>query len=524
MKANKIYQALMLILLTTSCMGETALEGKLIETESLIDNKQFIKESKERSDNVIKYGPDADSLKYKEQPENRTFVDKEETKDYVTMHDDGSGNVFNIDMNVENVDIRTFTQMLSRITGINFLVSDEVKGYVTAKLQDVSWPDALDSVLKLKALAKHVDSQANIIRIHNQDTIVQLETFERQRKEDLQRTMLLDRASEPLYTEIFKLYYRKPDNIKSILESVMGNGTEGAAGGQSTGVRNTNPQITIDERMNQLIVKARKEDLDIIDKLIKKVDSRTKQVFIEAFIVEVTDDFEKALGTRLGADLSSSNNDAEKGNEKTFNSRVTGLGGTASDTLTAGTSDASLTNFALDGATSGIGLLAGLGDAADLKFELTAMEEEGLSKVISNPRIFTLDNQEAIIFQGDEIPYQTVSDSGTQIQFKEAGLRLAVTPSVVGDGNLIMAIKVNKDTADTSQANPPITKSEITTNLVTKDGSIVVIGGIYTQIKSSSASKTPGLGDIPGAGKLFRRDTRQDDKNELMIFIAPRVI
>lgn len=498
--------------------NEKAMEGSLIESESLIDNDKFIREGKRRSKKTVKYGPDVAEIDESDIRDTmHVMIDKEEAPNYDTLQDDGTGNIFPIDLNVENVDIRTFTQMLSRITGINFLVADEVSGLVSAKLNNVSWPNALDSVLSLKSLAKHVDNKANIIRIHGQDVIVSLENFERQRKADLQKTALLDRANEPLYTEVFKLFYTKPGDVKTLLESVLGVGGEEAGEG-----RNTSAQITVDERVNQLIIKARKDDLDIVQKLIKKVDSRTKQVFIEAFIVEVTDDFEKALGVRLGADFANSN--LGQGAGKEFNVRATGLIGTTGTDVSPGGNNAGLTDFAVTGATSGVAGLFGLGDVADLKVALTALEADNMSKVISNPRIFTLDNQEATIFQGSEIPYSTVSADGTSIEFKQAGLQLSVTPTVVGDGNLMMSINLNKDTADTSQALPPITSSEINTNLVTRDGSIVVIGGIYTQTKSDSASKTPLFGDIPGVGRLFRRDTREDDKKELMIFISPKII
>lgn len=501
----------MILVALSSCMGdkaEKALEGKILETESLIDNRQLIREGKKHVKKAIKYGPKVEDIDNSAARENTHFViDKDEAPNYDQIQDDGKGNVFPIDFSVENVDVRTFTQMLSQITGINFLVSDEVSGTVTAKLQDVSWPNALDSVLNLKGLAKHVDNDANIIRIHSQSVITQLENFERQRKEDLQKTAMLDRATATLYTEIFKLFYTQPDEVKTILENVLG-----ISGAAAPGSRNTNAQITIDPRVNQLIIKARKEDLDIIGKLIKKIDSRTKQVFIEAFIVEVTDGFDKALGIKLGADLSQ---DIETGNsDRSLQFDVTGGVG----------ADSSFYDFGIATATSGLSFTAGIADVASLRGALTALEKEEVSKVLSNPRIFTLDNQEATIFQGVEIPYETVSADGTSIQFKSAGLNLSVTPQVVGDGNLMMSLSINKDTADTSQDNPPITSSSINTNLITKDGSIVVIGGIYSQNKSNSSDKVPFFGDIPGAGALFRNDSRKNSKQELMIFIAPRVI
>lgn len=514
MKRNKLAANALLLLLLVGCIrGEKTFEGKLIEPKMMLDQKQFIKESAKRMEVTSKYGPkitEIDETNIRE--ESSTLISKEEARSYVNMED--NGDVFPIDINVENVDIRTFTQMLSKMTGINFLVSDEVNGNVTAQLHDVPWTNVLDSVLNLKSLAKHVDNKANVIRIHSQEAIVKLEGFERQRREDMQKTIVLDRATEPFYTEVFKLFYSKPDKMKALLAEVLGISTTAATGGGPVS------QITIDTRMNQLIVKARKEDMEIAKKLIAKLDTRTKQIFIEAFIVEATDDFAAALGTRFGGNFTQ----AAGYQNKSFNVRATGTAGTAGSAVAAGTNDATFSDLAAAGATSGIGLLAGIGDAVDLKLELSALENKGLSKVISNPRLFTLDNQEAIIFQGTQVPYSTTSADGTKIEFKDAGLRLAVTPSVVGDGNLMMAIAVNKDTVDLTAALPPITKSSINTNLVTKDGSIVVIGGIYTQTKSDSNDKVPGLGDIPVAGKLFRREANSNNRKELMIFIAPKII
>ncbi len=518
MKRNNPVAKILLLLLLAGCIkGEKAFDGKLIESKSMLDQKQFIKETEPRLEESAKYGPkitEIDETNIRE--EASTFINKEEAQGYVSVGD--ASEAFPIDINVENVDIRTFTQMLSKITGVNFLVSDEVSGYVTAELHDVPWPNALDSVLNLKSLAKHVDNKANVIRIHSQDSIVKLESFDRQRREDLQKTLVLERATEPFYTEVFKLFYSKPDKMKAVLAEVLGIGAAPTAGSAMPVA-----QITIDTRMNQLIVKARKEDMEIAKKLIAKLDSRTKQIFIEAFIVEATDDFETALGTRLGGNFTQ----GFTNQGKNFNVRSTGLAGTAANAVAAGDTSATFTNMSAiskTGVTSGIGFLAGVGDAVDLKFELSALENKGLSKVISNPRLFTLDNQEAVIFQGTQVPYSTTSADGTKIEFKDAGLKLAVTPSVVGDGNLMLAIAVNKDTVDLTQALPPITKSTITTNLVTKDGSIVVIGGIYTQTKADGSDKVPGLGDIPVAGKLFRRDNNSNSKKELMIFISPKIL
>ncbi|MCB2082123.1 MAG: type IV pilus secretin PilQ [Hyphomicrobiales bacterium] len=488
------------------------------ELKSLIDKDHFIANSTRRSKQDAKYGPVVSGKNDRELRANyRRQIAKDVPPDYASFQEDSALMKLKLSMNVENINVRTMMAMLSEVSGVNVLVSDEVQGQVTAQLKDVPWPNALESVLQMKKLAKHVDRKANIIRIHDQDTVVKLEEFERTRLENLQRSIALEQASEPLYTEIFKLFYAKPGTVKGMLDNVL----DASAANNASGLRNTNPDITVDERQNMLVVKARKEDMTTISRLIDELDTRTQQVFIEAFIVEVTDGFENAMGVRLGLD---GNNSFRGADDKTFNTRVTGLAGVASSSVTAGDDGASLVNLPIARPFGGIGFLAGIGTAADLKVELTAMEAIGLTKVISNPRIFTLDNQEATIFQGDEVPYETVSQDGTKIEFKEAGLKLAVTPNVVGDGNLLMDIIVNKDTVDTTQPNPPITKSEIKTSLVSKNGEIVVIGGIYVESKADSSDKVPGLGDIPGAGKLFRSDSKSDDRRELMIFIAPRIL
>ena len=483
---------------------------KMIDTSPTFDKGSFMEQSRIKSEEEFKYGPKAETTsRITEGERYRKLVNKEESFDYVDLAGLEKNN-FKISVNVENMSIRDFCEMLSNITGMNILVSDEVQGTISAKLKDVYWTSMLDSILDTKKLAKHIDNKSNIIRIHDQTTVVQLEDFEQKRKENVQKSLMLKKASQPLYTEIFKLFYTKPEQIKTQIDSIL----TGKSPVSDT-MRNINPEVTVDTRKNLVVVKARKEDMDIIAKLITELDTRTQQIFIEAFIVEVEDGFEQAFGTRFGANYSKA---GEEG--------VSQAAGVASTVGTTGLGNAtnSLSNLALANALGGVGVLANVGDSTTLKFELTAMETQGLSKVISNPRIFTLDNQEAIIFQGDEVPYETVSQDGTQIQFKEAGLKLAVTPQIIGDGNLQLNIQVNKDTVDTSLSNPPITKSEIKTNLVTKDGEIVVMGGIYTENDTKSRDKVPGIGDIPGLGHLFRRKSDENNRKELIIFIAPRVL
>lgn len=496
---------------------ELVRQAPIVQHSNLLDNDIFIADSNKRIDHNKKYGPVTSEVPTENvRDEFRELINLDEQVDY-TEFAPKEENAFPIQVNVENMDIKGFALMLSEISGVNILVSEESKGIVTAKLTDVPWPKALDSVLQLKSLAKHIDNEANIIRIHNQAKVIQLEDFQRNRLQSLQRSIRLSEAGETLYTEVFKLFYTKPDEIKAIIESVLNTGEKE---NNNDDLRDTQAKITTDPRVNQIIVTATAEDMDLVSKVIKKIDARTQQVLIEAFIVEVSDEISKGFGTRIGFDGDGTFRGADN---KTFNTRVTGLAGTASDTVSAGTTDALISDLSIVGNT-GIGILTGIGSTADLKFELNLLEQRGLTKVISNPRIFTLDNQEAKIFQGQEIPYETVSENGTEIEFKEAGLELLVTPSIVGDGNIVLDMEVNKASADITLPNPPITKNEIKTNLISKDGSIVVIGGIYTQEEVGTNNKTPKVGDIPVIGNLFKSETRQNTRTELMIFIAPKIL
>jgi type IV pilus assembly protein PilQ len=182
-----------------------------------------------------------------------------------------------------------------------------------------------------------------------------------------------------------------------------------------------------------------------------------------------------------------------------------------------------MTDFSVAGG-AGLGFLIKRASTV-LKTELSAMEKLGITKIISNPHVFTLDNQEAVIIQGDEIPYTTTSEGGgTEISFKEAGIQLTVTPSIVGDGNIILNVVVEKKSADTSQANPPISTRQITTKLLVRDNTIVVIGGVFTQNTAETENKVPYLGDIPIVGKFFQYQSDTDKRAELLVFLAPRIL
>ena len=321
----------------------------------------------------------------------------------------------------------------------------------------------------------------------------------------------MEDSVEPIYSEIFRLYYITPAQAKKTIGELF-KSTTGEGGFVPI-------QITEEQTTRSIIVRGKEKDLDVVDKVIKEIDIRTKQVLIEAFIVEANSDFERALGTKLG------------GYYQRQDEIIGGVAGTSSagtraiSTAQLGSVNDTITNFPAAGATSGIGILKGTGSAV-LKAEITALESLGMGRTISNPKVFTLDNQKASVEQGTEIPYNTTDSEGNSTTgFKPAVLKLDVTPSIIGDGNVLLEISVSNDEPKASASNPPpISKMQIDTKLLLADGDIVVIGGIKKDKITDSKNQTPGIGNVPVIGNLFKGKAKSDSLNELLVFIAPRIL
>ncbi len=379
---------------------------------------------------------------------------------------------------------------------------------------DVPWDKAFQALLDMKNYASDIDVNSNLIRVHSPGILTEQENYKSDRAQAVKRKVELEDSVEPIISEIFRLYYITPEQAKATLEELFT---------QRSGDSSFIPiQVTEEKTTRSVIVRGKEKDLDVVDKLMREIDIRTKQVLIEAFIVEASSDFERALGTRLGGYY------LRKG------INTGGVSGTSSGSADGtdlntvanlGSATDSLTNFGATGATSGIGILRRTGTGV-LKAEITALESMGLGKTISNPKVFTLDNQSATVTQGEEIPYQTTSEGTTSTSFKEAALKLEVTPSIIGDGNVLLNIKVNNDTPNRAAESdePPINKMEIVTKLLVADGDIVVIGGIKKNVIAQSKSQTPGLGNVPVIGNLFKGKSNSDNLDELLVFIAPRIL
>jgi len=419
-----------------------------------------------------------------------------------------------ITLKFKNLDFKETMTLMGKIGEINVLVGDEVAGAISAELVDVPWDKAFQALLDMKNYASDIDVNSNLIRVHSPENLTAQEVYKSDRAQAVKRKVELEDSVEPIISEIFRLYYITPEQAKATIEELFT---------QRSGDTTYVPiQVTEEKTTRSIIVRGKERDLDVVNTLIKEIDIRTKQVLIEAFIVEANSDFERALGTRLGGYY--------QRNAEVVGGITGGSTGSASgtdlDTVAAmGSATDSLTNFAATGATSGIGILKRTGTGV-LKAEITALETLGLGKTISNPKVFTLDNQSATVTQGEEIPYQTTSEGTTTTSFKEAALKLEVTPSIIGDGNVLLSIKVNNDTPNRAAESdePPINKMEIVTKLLVADGDIVVIGGIKKNVIASSKGQTPGLGNMPVIGNLFKGTSKSDNLDELLVFIAPRIL
>ena len=444
----------------------------------------------------------------------RKKISSEAQRNYLLIPEDFPLLKQRVTLNFKNLDFKETMTLMGKIGEINVLVGDEVAGAISAELINVPWDKAIQALLDMKNYASDIDVNSNLIRVHSPETLTAQETYKSERASAVRKKVELEDSVEPIYSEIFRLYYISPAQAKETLTELFSSG-EGENSFSAI-------QITEEQTTRSIIIRGKEKDLDVVDKVIKEIDVRTKQVLIEAFLVTATSEFERALGTRIGAYRT-------KAGEPTIGglgggNPPSGQGDTSVDAGGFGNATGDILDTGIAG-TSGIGVLKRTTTSV-LKAEINALENLGLGQIISNPKIFTLDNQTATVTQGTEIPYTTISDGAASTSFKEAALKLEVTPSIVGDGNVLMTIKVNNDSVKEGSESdePPVSKMEIDTRLLVADGDIVVIGGIKESTVNQNTNKVPALGDVPVIGNLFKGSTNSDDLSELLVFIAPRVL
>ena len=420
-----------------------------------------------------------------------------------------------IDLDFKDADIHNILRLLAEVGGVNIVTSDEVSGQVTIRMRNVPWDQALDVILQAKGLG--MVRRGNLIRV------APLETLEKEREAAIARAKQREQLA-PLETRLVPVSYATATDLQPRVQELLS-------------PRGT---VSVDERTNVLIVRDIVENLDDVEELVRTLDTQTPQVLVEARIVEATSQYTRDVGIQWGGDVTMG---TATGNPTglEFPSSITAAGGgydtqTPTQGLSPFQPQVVPSNFAVNlpaitgtGQGGALGLSFGsIGGNVNLNVRLSAAEASGVVRIISSPRILTLDNYEAHIAQGTLIPYSQVSAQGVQTAFQEAKLELRVRPHVTADGSVAMSVKVTRDEPDftrtSSRGDPTILKREAETYLLIPDGNTAVIGGIYTRNTGRNVDQVPFFGDIPILGVLFQRRRVRDDRNELLIFLTPRIV
>lgn len=427
-----------------------------------------------------------------------------------------------LSLNFQNIEIRSLLQVIADFTNFNIVTSDSVTGSVTLRLKEVPWDQALDIILQARNLG--VRKTGNVLLIAPKDELAAKEKVELESK-NLVQTL------EPLRTQDFKLNYARATDIAA---SIVGTGGGGA--GNANRILSARGSVISEARTNQLFVTDIPSKLEQVQSLISKLDIAVRQVVIEARIVEASDTFGKSLGIRLGGSDLRAQNGGEGGYQLSGSNRVV-IGSTYANAaassgqggiVDAGSNFVNLPAIGQNGYNPAALAVSIFSSAANrfLNLEISALEADGKGKVVSSPRVVTADQVKAIIEQGTELPFQIATSSGaTSLAFRKANLKLEVTPQITPEGNIIMDLDVNKDTVgQATAAGFAINTKHVKTQVLVENGGTVVIGGIFELTETNSETKVPLLGDIPVLGNLFKTRTRSSNKQEMLVFITPKVV
>ncbi|TCK17014.1 type IV pilus assembly protein PilQ [Thiogranum longum] len=413
-----------------------------------------------------------------------------------------------LSLNFQDIEVRSVLQLLSDFTGQNIVVSDSVTGNLSLRMQNVPWDQALDIVLKTKGLAKR--ENGNVILIAPSEEIAAREKLELESMKQIEELA-------PLYSDLIQVNYAKATDLAELLSS------------EDSSQMSERGKVSVDERTNTLLIQDTADKLEQIRRLVSRLDIPVRQVLIESRIVLANNDFTRELGVKFGL----SHNSTARDNETQFV-----LGGKQNgdvnyaDTITAyevpggSSNEGLLVNLPATNPSGALGIALGKLGSNLLALELSAMQLEDRGEIISSPRVITSNQQEAVIQQGVEIPYQRASSSGaTAVTFKEAVLELRVTPQITPDDRIIMDLKVSKDSVGQIFSGvPSIDTRNVETRVLVDNGETLVLGGIYEQARGKETERVPFFGELPGVGWLFRTDRKTNEKSEMLIFVTPKLI
>ena len=435
-----------------------------------------------------------------------------------------------LSLNFQNIDVRSLLHVIADFTNFNIVTSDTVQGNLTLRLKDVPWDQALDIILQAKSLG--MKRSGNVLQIAPKEELAAKE------KAELEAQAAI-RDLEPMRTQSFQLNYSKAADIATQLTSSGGSGGGGAGATGTRGLLSARGSVIAEPRTNQIFVSDIPSRLIQVEEMIAKLDVAVRQVLIEARIVEATDTFGKSLGVKLGGgDLrgirgGDAGYSVGGGNRIALGGNYNAIGATTgafeSSALTSLTSQmVNLPASGLGGVSPTSFAISLFSSAANrfLNLEISALEADGKGRVVSSPRVVTADQTKALIEQGTEFPYQQATSSGaTSIAFRKAVLKLEVTPQITPEGNIILDLDVNKDSPGTPvEGGMSINTKRVRTQVLVENGGTVVIGGIFELNERESENKVPLLGDIPVVGNLFKNRVKQAEKQEMLVFITPKMI
>jgi type IV pilus assembly protein PilQ len=414
-----------------------------------------------------------------------------------------------LSLNFQDIEVRAVLQLLADFTELNLVTSDTVNGRITLRLKNVPWDQALDIILKSKGLSKRqVD---NVIMIAPTEEVAAREQLELESQQKIEELA-------PLRSDFIQVNYAKAEDLANLLKS------------DENRLLSERGNVTVDSRTNTLLVQDTTAKLTEIRRLLQKLDIPVRQVLIESRIVVANNDFAKDLGVRFGATY---NQDTTDDTILVTGGAAGYLSGTASyvqgyEYPEGSDAEALMVNLPVGAPSGAVNLVIGKLASHLLQLELSAMQSEGRGEVISSPRVITSDQNQATIKQGVEIPYQEASSSGaTSVSFKEAVLKLDVTPQITPDDRVRMDLVINKDSPDFSRSVlgvPPLDTRRIETTVLVDNGETVVLGGVFERTKTNDTEKIPFFGDIPYVGVLFRKIENRDQNSELLIFVTPKIL
>ena len=439
-----------------------------------------------------------------------------------------------ITLKMDEINIRAALKLFASLVNRNIIIGEEVDGTISLDFDNVKWGSAVYAVLDMKNLVMEADYSSKLLRVHTKEKYVQLE------KDKIDTTKIRHKNFSSLNdgsdvsidlsdpnnasqknSAVFKIYYQtSKDMAAKIKELISKDDPDGE------------PKIVEDDKNNQIVVNATERQLSKIESILDTFDVKKKQILIEAYIVNAKDTFERKLGARVGANYVN----PSTGSSGNTTEQISGIAGSAAGTtdtsgaglsasgLALGTTAGSLADFSFSG-TSGIGIIGRLG-MARLKVEINALEAEGLTETISNPKIYAMDGEDANMTQGQQIPYTVAGGANiaSSTQFVNANLNLKVKPKIIGNGKILLEIDLVNDSVSGTTSPPPIDKQNFKSKITIDDKSIAVLGGVYTTTKGQSIARTPLLGELPVIGNLFKSDKKQDDKTQLLVFITATII